>query len=226
MSFGKPNNNSAQKALSFKIKVKDLPAPIFEVKQRDEDGKWGLLKTKDAVTYVAGDLVAIEAKENEWDGDIIRSVSVSLMDNDEIYFVTIPCTNTGRNLMNSFAALKSFDKVSISLYMSKPSKKDGKTYPSACLRQDDALVKGKFSQEDLPSPEEVIFKGKTQRDFSACESFLLEQIKELTPLVKDYSTSRSSSQENPSSQRQDTTTSGNEHQDPDVEANEDDDVPF
>ncbi len=187
MAFGTNNKSGGNnlKAFAFKILIKDRPAPEFEVKQRGADGKFTVLKTDAPVTTVRGNLIGLEVKSFDYQGDPIRSVNVTLQDGEEIDFVTIPTNFVGRSIMNSLTNLQAFENVSISLYNSKPKAGTDKVYASASLRQNDELVKWKYSLTDLPAPDSVIFKGKKQSDYSKQDSFLLNEIAALGEKIKN-----------------------------------------
>ena len=204
MSFGKPTSNSNKKAYAFKIKIKDVPAPYFEVKVKNAEGKWEVVPSNEPVTYVAGTIVSVEPKENKTiiNGieELIKSVSVVLEDKDEVYYVTLSGNNLGRNIMNSLLSLKTFEKVSISLYNSKPKKAGDKIFASAALRQDDVLIKGFYASDKLPAPQEVTFKGKKQKDYTDAENFLRTQLTELNKIIKAAKSAAPAKQEEASTE--------------------------
>lgn len=181
MALGKPVRKDL-KAFSLKIKTKDLPAPVFVVSERQGDKFVQLDQTE---TNVTGTLVAIEPKEFVWEGKTIKSVSATLTDGDQIYFVTIPYSNLGRGLMNSLLSLKEFTDVEIGLYQTRAKVTGGKTYPATSLRQGGEIVRWRFEQKDLPQPDVTTFKGETLRDYTKVETFLAAQLTELNKLVKE-----------------------------------------
>ena len=179
MAIGK-SQRSDLVAYSFKIKTKDLPKPVFEIKKRAGD-KWEPFGTDDTVS---GNIIGIEPKSFKHEGKEIKSISVTLQDKGEIYFVTIPYTSLGRGLMNSLLNLKAFNAVEIGLYQTKPREGQTKTYPAVSLRQGGEIVKWKFEQKDIPAPVEVKFKGEIQRDFTAAEEFFSTHLVEFAKSIK------------------------------------------
>ena len=83
-----------------------------------------------------------------------------------------------RSLLNSFFNLESFDNISIRYYLSKTG------YDSYYVTQNDTKVTWKFESSELPSPEEITFKGKIIRDFTKIDMFFVEQIKVLNDKIK------------------------------------------
>lgn len=185
MSLGKQARTNNLKAYSLKVKIKDLPAPQYEVSKREGD-KYVVLPEPEK--DVSGNIVSVEAKEWVHNNTPIRSYTVTLQDNDEIYFVNFSLgNNLGRSLANSLLSLadkKQFDDVSIGLYNTKPKTEGGRSYAAAALRQGGEIVKWKFGLDQLPKPDEVTFKGQIQRDYSKSELFFLEQLKELNKVIK------------------------------------------
>lgn len=180
MGLGKPQRKDL-KAFSLKIKTKDLPKPEFVVSERQGDK---FVELPEREYNVSGNLIGVEPKETLWQGKTIKSVNVTLTDGDQIYFVTVPYSNLGRGLMNSLLALKSFNEVEIGLYQTKPKSDGGKTYPATSLRQAGEIVRWRYSQAELPPPDEIVFKGEKMRDFTKVESFFAAQLKELNKVIK------------------------------------------
>jgi hypothetical protein len=180
MGLGKPLRNDL-KAFSLKIKTKDLPKPEFVVSERQGDK---FVELPDRENTVSGTLIGIEPKETKWEGKTIKSVNATLTDTDQIYFVTIPYSTLGRNLMNSLLNLKTFNDVEIGLYQTKPKTDGGKTYPSVSLRQAGEIIRWRFETKDLPAPKEIEFKGEKMRDYTETENFFSAQLKELNNIIK------------------------------------------
>lgn len=218
MAFGanEPKNN--KKAYAFKIKLKEVAFPYFEVKERDENDKWVVREDDKKVTFLSGSLISVEVKENKvmiaGTEEVIKSVNLTLDGGDEIYFLTVNTNSVGRNLMNSLLSLETYENLTISLYKSKPKEEGGISYSSIALRQNDELVMSKYRYTDLPAPEKVKFKGKTQNDFTEADDFLRAEIEKISAKVKELAKSGVSKPTN------DTPDSGSD------EAGDDDDVPF
>ncbi len=184
MSRGKKQQERRDlKRFAYKIKTKDLPKPIF-VESEDQNGKF--VENAEPQYNLSGNLIGVEPKETVWQGKTIKSVNVTLVDDEagEIYFITVPYSNLGRGLMNSLLGLKSFSGVEIGLYQTKPKSDGGKTYPAVSLRQGGEIVRWRYDQKDLPPPDEIVFKGEKMRDFSKVEAFFADQLKELNKVIK------------------------------------------
>jgi hypothetical protein len=180
MGLGKPVRKDL-KAFSLKIKTKDLEKPEFLVSEKQGDK---FVELPERESTVSGNLIAIEPKEFKWENKLIKSVTATLVDNDQIYFLTIPYSSLGRGLMNTLLSLKTFDNVEIGLYQTKAKTPNGKTYPASAVRQNGELIRWKFDLAQLPQPEEITFKGEKMRDFSKQEAFFAEQINELNKVIK------------------------------------------
>lgn len=188
MGLGKPQRKDL-KAFSLKIKTKDLPKPEFIVSERQGDK---FVELPERESTVSGTLIGVEPSETVWQGKTIKSVNVTLTDADQIYFISVPYSNLGRGLMNSLLGLKAFNDVEISLYQTKPKTEGGKTYPAVSLRQGGEIVRWRYTLDELPKPDEILFKGEKMRDFTKVELFLAEQLKELNKVVKSQVPVRSS----------------------------------
>jgi hypothetical protein len=171
------------KVLSFNLKDKDLPAPLFEVLERKE-GQDKAQKVGTA-TRVSGDLIGVKNKTFKYQGkkDII-SVNATLRDGNEVYFVSIPFTFMGRQLMNSLCALESFNDLEISVYKGKP--KNGKEgFSNAVLRQAGGEpIWGKYEKENLPAIPKVEVGGEMISNPTAINTFFKKEIDELDKRIR------------------------------------------
>jgi hypothetical protein len=159
---------------SFQIKTKDLPAPIFKVQKKVGDK----YEDQDNATRVDGNIISASLRENKnKENKTIKSISVTLQDGLDIYFVSIGYTYIGRNLLNALLALKTFDKVEISLYQSKPKAGKTKTYASVCLRQNGETVRGLIPNEELPAIPKVELNGETVGNQGPINAFFEEKMK-------------------------------------------------
>ncbi len=183
MAFGTGNRSFGDNAVlySFKIKTKDLPAPIFEVSKKGADGKYAVLAApNNTATRVSGHLISASPKENTHEGKLIRSINLTLQDGDDVYFVSVGETFLGRNLYNSLLGLKTFDEVEIGLYQSKPKpgavNKTG--FASVALRQKGELVRGPYDPkgDEMPKTKKVRVNGKDQTDTEALDNWFREKM--------------------------------------------------
>jgi hypothetical protein len=169
MALGK-NNQDNGKLLVLRIqnKTTDLKTGVetplsphqFEISEKI-DGKWTV--RPELESRVSGNLSKIQIEEKEYEGNPYKAFKFYLNDSEtnETYLLDLRSTMVSRNLFNSLLALETFDGLQISLY-NKTSKKDGKDYTNVSLWQGENMVKGKFSLDELPKPEEIKNKqGKT-----------------------------------------------------------------
>jgi hypothetical protein len=186
MAFGTGRGNSNLKAFAFRIVTQknkvDLDKPHFDVYIKEDD-KW-VVKPDLQSDRVSGNLIGVEPKATAWGNKTIRSVNVTLQDKDEIYFVTVPYSLLGRNVMNSLLALTSFENVTLGLYQSKPKTQGAKTYASASVRQNDVLIKGKFSKEEQPEVPVIELNGAPTRNFNDLDRFYDKHLVELNAEIK------------------------------------------
>ncbi len=179
---------------SFKIKTKDLPAPVFEVSKKVGDN---YEKLKETATRVSGNIISAVHKENTHEGKEIKSLSLTFQDLKEVYFVSVGYTFLGRNAFNSLLALKTFDDVEIGLYQSKP-KPDAVNrtgFASVATRQAGELVRGLYEREQLPATKKVRVNGKDQTDTEALDLFFEEKLKAWCKVVNAASKKAEKAQE-------------------------------
>jgi len=116
--------------------------------------------------------------EEEYKGDKYFRVKAFIKDGDESYLIPFRMNIASRSLLNSFFNLESFDNISIRYYLSKTG------YDSYYVTQNDNKATWKFESSELPSPEEITFKGKIIRDFTKIDMFFVEQIKILNDKIR------------------------------------------
>jgi len=187
MALGNKNNNDNSKLLILKIRTQDLDKkaidPIFQVNEK-VDGKW---VSTDTTTAVEGQLTRAEVKEGEYEGQKTYNISLYLKDTEaaETYLVDLKLNMLTRGLLNSVLNLTKFDEVKFGLYTGKNG------YPNVAVRQHGEMVKWKYSLDEMPTPDEVMFKGKKMRDYSAVDEFFIEKIKELAARVNGAAPAKS-----------------------------------
>ena len=185
MAFGTGSRSFGPKAVlySFKIKTKDLPSPLFDVKKKVGDE---YVPQKETATRVSGTLISASPRENTHQGKVIKSINLTLQDGDDVYFVSVGYTYIGRNLFNSLLALKTFDDIEIGLYQSKP-KPDAKIktgFASVALRQHGELVRGPFDpKKDLPPIKKIVLNGATVSDTTDVDAFFDGKMKAFCKVV-------------------------------------------
>jgi len=152
--------------------------PFFEVSSKDAvTNKW-VPSTDNSINSISGSIFKIEAVEEEYKGDKYFRVKAIIKDKDEAYLVPFRMNIATRSLLNSFFNLESFENISIRYYLSKAG------YDSYYITQNDEKVTWKFESSELPSPEEISFKGKIIRDFTKIDLFFVDQIKILNERIK------------------------------------------
>ena len=152
--------------------------PFFEISSKNvAENKW-VPSTDTSINSISGSLFKIEAVEEEYKGDKYFRVKAIIKDGDEAYLIPFRMNIATRSLLNSFFHLESFENLSIRYYLSKSG------YDSYYVTQNDEKVTWKFESSELPSPEEITFKGKIIRDFTKIDMFFVEQIKVLNDKIK------------------------------------------
>ncbi len=180
MAFGNGGRDypPGTRIYSFAIKTKDLPAPVFYVSQKGDDGKYDLIKNADGTpktaSRVSGNLTSAQPRKFAYEGNDIHSINLTLEDiaKDgvlEVYYVSVGETFLGRNLFNSLLNLKApVDDIEIGLYQSKPKADavDKRGFASVALRQHNELVKGLYDPKgtEMPKTKKVKVNGKDQTD--------------------------------------------------------------
>lgn len=180
LSSGK-NFDPNSKVFSVTLRDKDLPAPQFSVQTKDGDNYIDLAP----VSRITGDLIAVRLKEGKYQNKIIRSVTATIKDKNEVYFVAIPYTYLGRNIMNSLLGLKSFSGLELSVYKGKPKTEGKPGFSSSALRQNSELVFGKYEYKDLPKITKVKVNGEEIGDTAEINAFFGKEIESLSEIIKN-----------------------------------------
>lgn len=173
--LGNNNQNNGKlfvmKVVTHDAEKKKLDHPTFEVREKNEENKWVITKN---VPAVSGRLSKVTVKEGEWEGDKFYTVSTLIKDDEaeESYLVDFKFNLMNRSVFNSLLNIDTTKDIKIGLYMSK------KGYPAASVRQGDDMINWKYSLDEQPKAEEITFKGKTMRDYSAVDNFFVNELKE------------------------------------------------
>lgn len=157
--------------------------PYFEV-SKSEAGKWVVTEDQ-GINNVTGTLFKIEAVEEEYKGDKYYRVRVYLKDGDESYLLPCRMNIASRSMFNSLFNLTSFEGVSIRYYQTKSG------YDAFFVSQNGEKVSWKYESQDMPSPEEIPFKGKIIRDFTALDKFFVDNIELLNQKLQSPSKAES-----------------------------------
>lgn len=193
MAFGQRSTQSSNqfgpntKVFFVSIKEKDLPQPYFEIKTKEGDKMVTVAGVDKQIKFLAGDLVDLRNKKGKTaEGKEIESSTAALVDRekDEAYLLTIGQTYLGRNILNSLFGLKTFNGVEIGLYTSKPKPGQAKGFKSAAVRQNQALIYGKFKNEELPKIVKVQVGKEIHSDQVAINAFFTAQVEEFAKIVR------------------------------------------
>jgi hypothetical protein len=193
MALGKTNNQDNGKLLVLRIQNKTtdpktgVETPLspyqFEISEKI-DGRWTV--RPELESRVSGHLSKIQIEDKEYEGNPYKAFKFYLNDPDsnETYLLDLRSTMVSRNLFNSLLALESFDNLQVSLY-NKTSKKDNKDYTNVSLWQGENMVKGKYSLDELPKPEEIKNKqGKLlMRKYDELDEFFAKHLTELNKKI-------------------------------------------
>lgn len=175
MSLGNQNQNTGKlfvlKVVTHDAEKKKLDHPTFEVKEKNDQGQWVITKN---VPAVSGRLAKVTVKEGEWEGDKFYTVSTLIKDDtaEESYLVDFKFNLMNRSVFNSLLNIDTTKDIKIGLYTSK------KGYPAASVRQGDEMINWKYSLDEQPKAEEITFKGKTMRDYTATDTFFVNKLRE------------------------------------------------
>lgn len=181
MSFGAKSVQSDKTVYSFKVKIKDLPTPHFEVSKKVGDKYQKLAET---ATRVSGNVIGVDAKVNKWEGQDIKGFTITLEDKDDLYFVNYTMNNLGQQVANSVLGLASLDDVELSLYQTRPKEGQTKSYAQGGVKAGTERGNWKFKLDELPAVTTTMYKGKPLKDSSAREDFLMGELKKFGEYVK------------------------------------------
>lgn len=136
-------------------------------------------KLEETATEVTGSLVKIDVKDREYNGVVGKEAKLYLKDGvaNEMYVLSLSFRMDSRSLFNGLVNLQNNEPITISIYENK------KGYTAYSLKQNGVRVDWKFSQDDLPQPESVVFKGKKQYDYTVVDNFYAERLQELSDFL-------------------------------------------
>lgn len=137
--------------------------------------------TPDTVNDISGVFEGVYVRENEYNGDTIRELKITLKDDQaaERYIVACGMNSIGRDIMNRLLNVKKGDTIQISVYVNKNG------YPAVSVKTPTAdgweSVDWKYSIDDfkpLVVVNTVVKKGKeiTERDFYKVEEKLINEL--------------------------------------------------
>lgn len=183
---GGSNNDTKLIVLSPKSQDKDKNPvkPYFQVDFKNDEGKW---ETKDdkSVDRVSGRLKRVIAKIKEFKrGGVVVDqkdiVQIFLEDEsaDETYLIDFNYKISTRRLFARLLALEDFNNVQISYW------RDKEGYDVLTLRQNDEVVKAKYTKEEMPAPKKVKINKVEMTDNSDLDAFLKEKLLELNDRIQ------------------------------------------
>lgn len=182
---GGSNNDTKLIVLTPKSQDKDKNPvkPYFQIDSKNEEGKW--VTNDDKTTdRVSGRLKRVIAKVKEFKrgGVVVDTkdiVQVFLEDDaaDETYLIDFNYKISTRRLFVRLLALESFENVQISYW------RDKEGYDVLTLRQNDEVVKAKFTKEEMPLPKKVKINKVEMTDNSDLDAFLKEKLLELNDKI-------------------------------------------
>lgn len=188
MALGKSKKfNSATNVYSVNYRNKDKVTgkSTFQVKKKVD----GAFQRLEDVTDISGTLLGVKHKVTPWQGKTIESIDLTLLDNEDIYFVSFPLSISTRSLFNAMFNLKTFENLEIGTYMSKPKVQGGNSYAQICLRQNGEMIRWKYALDQIPKADEIVFKGQKMRDYTKTDAFFLGQLAELQKVIESRPTS-------------------------------------
>ena len=147
--------------------------PHFKISRVGADNK--IAETTETATEVSGNLLKIEFKEREFNGQVNKHVILLIKDGADTYYLDLTYRIATRSLFNALLNLESSDNISIGYYESK------KGFEAFSLRQNDAIVKWKFDIADQPKAEEIKDKKGVviKTDYSEVDAFFEDALREL-----------------------------------------------
>lgn len=182
-SGGSNNNDSKLIILTPKSQDKDKNKvkPYFEVKTRVGD-KWET--SEDKPDRFSGRLKRVVAKEEEFkrggvviDTKDVVELFVDDEETNETYLVKFNYRIATRRLFVRLLGLETFDNIQVSYW------RDKEDYDVLTLRQNDEVVKAKYTKEEMPLSKEVTVNKVKMRDNSELDAFLKEELLKLNDKI-------------------------------------------
>lgn len=173
-------NNPDSKLIILTPKVKDAndnkTKPYFSIADK-VNGEW--VTRPETTDRFSGTLekFSIRSKEFKKDGKVVGKMNfldVFITDGNERYLASFSFKISTRGLMNRLLNLQSQENVQISFWQ------DDRGYEVLTLRQNDEVVKGKYSKEEIPVPTEVKIRGQVERDYYEVDQFFIDKINEFS----------------------------------------------
>ncbi len=204
MAVGNKNRSHNGKAYTARVSLKDgqnfRPVPEFTFQTKDATGEYvdmTAAQIQDAfgveapVREISGDLVAVDTRIGEYDGQPIHNVTLGLRDaerNEIVFTQFVSNNNLGRGIANRLLNLKAFENVQLGLY-SQQNKELKKSFAAASIRQgtSDDTIKYFYDPKIAPEVQPRLFEGKggkTEKDYTKVDDFLFAELKKLGETLK------------------------------------------
>lgn len=227
MAVGKTNRFPAGKAFTARVSLKDgnefRPVPEFTFQAKDATGEYNDLTPEQIneafgvdgpIRDIAGDLIALDTRVGQYDGDPIHNVTLGLRDadrNEVIFTQFVSNNNFGRGIANRLLNLAKRDEagnivsvntanVQFGLY-SQLNKELKKSFAAASIRQGESTdtIKYFYDPKTAPEVQPRLFEGKggkQEKDYTKVDEFLFAELGKLGEFLK---ANRSNKQEAPKS---------------------------
>lgn len=169
--------------LEFKTSDADKKPIKPEFSIRRKNAETGRYEAQGSVYEFTGNLKTIVTKVKEYkkDGKIIDSkevVDLYFQDGEETYLVPFSYRIASRSFFNRILNLTSGDNLKVLCF------RDDRGYEVVVLYQNGTIVKGKYSREELPKPQEFVRKGKTERIYDEVDAFMKAKLEELNTKLR------------------------------------------
>ena len=153
------------------IKTKDLPAPVFVLKNKDTG-------VEVSVKSLDGNLIGVDYTENEYEGNKIRGFRLKIDAPDGVLLLSIGFTSLGRNIINSLLSLTSAEDIKVSLYKNK------KDFDAVSVTQWGQQVQWKHSPTSeemkpvvvMDGKKELLINGKKVLKWETVQDFLIKEM--------------------------------------------------
>lgn len=179
MALGR-NGNIDGKLIILQARLKDADGnktkPYFSISDK-VDGSW--VQRSETTDRFSGTLkkFLVKTKDIYRDGKVVDKMNlldIYVEDGDETYLASFTFKISTRGLMNRMLNLKSPENIQISIWQ------DDKGYEVITLRQNDEIVKAKYTKDEVPVPPEVKIRGNLVRDYFEVDQFFIDKINSFT----------------------------------------------
>lgn len=227
MGFPKRNQNNNPLLILKVVSRKDSKPcePYFSVLSKNQEtDKW---EEQSREGSVEGIITKIDKKVGEFNGEPYTNTLIYLKDETNNFLLELKSNMLSRSLLNSILGIENFSKVvRIDLYNNKKGFASGSVYSGG------EKVSWKYSLEEQPSADKVKFKGREMTDFSKIDAFFEEKVAELGKELAGESTNAAQVEDEvveppqPVKEVKNPKSKAPAPKDPDLDPEEDSDLPF